>query len=1329
MEVTVIPDSPVTSEVERLRARLAELEQTAARRARELTALHEILLEIGQLTDLTVLLQTIVEKAAGLLNAQMGGLYLFQPETRTLELVVAHHLPGDWAGTVLHEGEGLSGRIAQTGEVMIVSDYHAWEGQAAVYSDALFRRVVGVPLKVGEKIIGVINIIDDQHAGSFDEDEVRLVTLFAEQAAIAVEKAQLLIEVQRELAERQRAEQVQSSLYRISEAIHTAQNLDELYRSIHQIIGDLMPARNFAIALHDAATGSFIFPYRVDEHYPGDLTPPPRPSGSTLVDYVWQTGEPLLATIDQLTQLVAERHLQPVGIMALDWLGVPLKWQDKTIGVMVVQTYTAGERLTAEHQRLLMFVSTQVAMAIQRKRAEQVQQAIYRISEAAQAAVSLDDLYRSIHMIVNELMPARNFYIAQYDEASDLITFPYLVDEYDDASPVRRPGRGLTAYVLRTGQPLFATPEVFEEMVRRGEAELIGGSSVDWLGVPLKVHDKVIGVIAVQSYSEHVRLTEEHRDLLAFVSTQVAMAIQRKRAETALRASEQRYHDLFEAAQRQTQELTLLDRVRTVVTREFNLSELFRAVVTAIAETFGYTLVSLYMLEGQMLRLQHQVGYDIVLEDIPITSSVMGRVARTGQPELVEDVFAEPVFLATMDDIISEVVVPLVDAGKTVGVLNIESTRGFRLTEADLRLMIGLSEHVSSAISRARLYTEARQNAARLTATIESLPFDFWALDQNYRYVLQNSVSVQHWGECLGRHVRELEVSDAVRAHWESNNRRAFAGEVVQDEITYRVDGEQRYFHEVIAPIWSEGEIHGILGVNIDITDRQRAEAELRASEARLRAVTTNVPVMLFALDQYGIFTFAEGQGLDVLGGTAENLIGRSVFEVMHAVPRVVEALRLALDGGALDFVFDINERNLEMWLSPLTTPQGEFNGVIGVAVDMTERERTEEALRRAQRMESLGLLAGGIAHDFNNLLVAILGQTSLALSQLNAQDPARVPIEKAVAASRRAADLTRQLLAYSGRGQFERRSIDMNRLIQENLHLFEVAVPKNVALRSDLSRVLPLIMGDAGQLQQVIMNLIINAAEAIGEKPGVVMVRTQLQHLTAEDTLRWQIGDEALPAGDYVLLTVEDNGQGMDAETLTRIFDPFFSTKFTGRGLGLAAVVGIVRGHGGGLKVTSAPQVGTTFEIILPGGTTEVVEPIVYEAAQGASMTQPLVLVIDDELPVRDAVTDILDLEGLPVLTAPDGHAGIELYRQRQADIGLILLDLSMPGLNGEETFRELRQINARVHVLLSSGYSQDEVTARFAGLNDVGFIQKPYDAEQLVAMIKRYLTQPPTG
>jgi PAS domain S-box-containing protein len=222
-------------------------------------------------------------------------------------------------------------------------------------------------------------------------------------------------------------------------------------------------------------------------------------------------------------------------------------------------------------------------------------------------------------------------------------------------------------------------------------------------------------------------------------------------------------------------------------------------------------------------------------------------------------------------------------------------------------------------------------------------------MDRNGQYILQNSTSIRYWGERVSKQFEQPDVPESVRAHWRSNNRRAFTGEVVQEEVTYEMDGEQRHFHEIIAPIWSEGEIHGILGVNIDITDRQRIEAALRASEARLRLVTTNIPVILFALDRDGLFTFAEGQGLEAVGGQAESLIGRSVLELIPLTPRVMETLQLALTGETLNAVFEINQRAFEMWLSPLTSPVGELKGVIGVAVDMTERERTAQALRDSE--------------------------------------------------------------------------------------------------------------------------------------------------------------------------------------------------------------------------------------------------------------------------------------------------------------------------------------------------------------------------------------------
>jgi PAS domain S-box-containing protein len=403
------------------------------------------------------------------------------------------------------------------------------------------------------------------------------------------------------------------------------------------------------------------------------------------------------------------------------------------------------------------------------------------------------------------------------------------------------------------------------------------------------------------------------------------------------------------------------------------------------------------------------------------------------------------------------------------------------------------------------------------------------------------------------------------------------------------------------------------------------------------------------------------------------------------------------------------------------------LQAIANVLAEAIERRRAEEALRQTQKLESLGVLAGGVAHDFNNLLVALLGQTSLALAKLPPDSPARSHIEKAVRAAERAGDLTRQMLAYSGHGAFQIRPFYLNDLIRENLHLFEASISRNVQLRSRLAEPLPLIAGDIGQMQQVVMNLIINAAEAIGPQSGTVTVTTGVRPVSRSDDGDPSSYVGAPPApGTYVTLEVEDDGCGMDADTLARIFDPFFTTKATGRGLGLPAVLGIVRGHKGGLQVMSEPGKGTAFRLLFPAVHQAEAELAGdEESAPGdlASHSSSLILVIDDEAPVREAVADVLEIEGLRVIAAPNGKTGLALYREQQAEVRLVLLDLSMPGLSGEETFRELRQINPNVKVVLSSGYNQVDATRQFAGRGLAGFIQKPYDASTLIAEIRRHL------
>jgi CheY-like chemotaxis protein len=329
--------------------------------------------------------------------------------------------------------------------------------------------------------------------------------------------------------------------------------------------------------------------------------------------------------------------------------------------------------------------------------------------------------------------------------------------------------------------------------------------------------------------------------------------------------------------------------------------------------------------------------------------------------------------------------------------------------------------------------------------------------------------------------------------------------------------------------------------------------------------------------------------------------------------------------------------------------------------------------------------------------------------------------VEKVVAAAERAAELTRQMLAYSGKGHFEVRPLDLNRLIQENLHLFAAGVPKSVRLVPRVAADLPQVQADLGQIQQVVMNLVLNAAEAIGGKGGQVTVRTEVQELREDSGHYSRLTRVPLQPGRYVMLEVQDDGRGMDAVTLPRIFDPFFTTKFTGRGLGLAAVLGIVRGHHGGLAVYSEPGRGTTFKLLFPAR--GAAEPVAAPSPAAPLPGKGRVLVVDDELMVRDAAQAILQSLGFEVVLAASGTEAVQVYGAMRHSLRCVLLDLSMPGLGGLETFKMLRGIDPDVPVVLCSGYNEVEATRAFVGHGLAGFVQKPYDTATLGAAIRRNL------
>lgn len=389
-----------------------------------------------------------------------------------------------------------------------------------------------------------------------------------------------------------------------------------------------------------------------------------------------------------------------------------------------------------------------------------------------------------------------------------------------------------------------------------------------------------------------------------------------------------------------------------------------------------------------------------------------------------------------------------------------------------------------------------------------------------------------------------------------------------------------------------------------------------------------------------------------------------------------------------------------------------------------TALHTSEEALRQAQKNESLGTLAGGIAHDFNNLLTAISGHVELMSLKLPKSHPVQRHIEQAFKATRRAADLTSNLLAYIGHSPQRIVAIGLNTLIQENLLFIRAALPKNVTLSANAIPHLPAIDGDQGQIQQLLMNLIINAAEATSGAAGEVVVTTTLHYISEHDRHCWLYTGQPLTPGVHVVLEVRDNGCGMDAATLAKIFDPFFTTKLTGRGLGLASVLGIIRGHHAGLSVTSAPGVGTTFRIYFPVSKSSGAP----HSANETIKTLPLlpkhtVLIIDDEEQVRSTLSDTLTMSGLSVVEATNGQQALETYRKLRSKIELILLDLSMPGLSTIETLAQLSEINPHVRILLLSGYGEGTVEPFLQQPTVAGFLQKPYEVRQLIHALQQHL------
>jgi PAS domain S-box-containing protein len=682
--------------------------------------------------------------------------------------------------------------------------------------------------------------------------------------------------------------------------------------------------------------------------------------------------------------------------------------------------------------------------------------------------------------------------------------------------------------------------------------------------------------------------------------------------------------------------------------------------------------------------------------------------------------------------------------------------------------------HAQDITERVRAEEALKESERRFRNMADTAPAFIWMSNAAGQCVFVNKgwldFSGRSFDQDLGRGWAEnVHPEDRERCLTALDEAVAARGRYQAEYRMRRADGEYRWILDTGVPRFdSAGQFAGYIGSCLDVTEARRdrealcvahdqltirvaertaelvlTNEALRQSEQHYQVLTNLAPVGIFRTDAAGRCVYLNERACEICGISPLEAGEGPWDRILEPDDRVrlgAEWRRVVAGGGTGSLEHRIVRRDAStVWaLTHFAAERGaggQVTGCVGTVADISGRKRAEEENRKlevqvqyAQRLQSLGILAGGLAHDFNNLLTIILGNAKIALLELPPGSPAVEYLAEIEIATSRAAELTSQMLAYSGKGRFTSQAVNLSKLAEQTANLLQTVIPKKTAIRFNLQSAPPSIEADPAQIRQIAMNLISNAAEAIGEGGGIVEVSTGV--VDADRTyLSGSYFDDHLPAGRYVYLEVSDTGCGMSLETQAKIFDPFFTTKFTGRGLGLAAVIGIVRAHHGALTVSSQPGNGSTFRLLFPAS--DKAEEVPQEKPSGGSvwLGRGTVLVADDESGMRNLARAILETSGFTVLTACDGSDAVRVFRRHAGEVVAIVLDLTMPVMNGEEAAAELRRIRADVPIILSSGYGEQDVAGRFAGHGLAGFLKKPYDPTALAEALQMALDRRVAG
>jgi PAS domain S-box-containing protein len=684
----------------------------------------------------------------------------------------------------------------------------------------------------------------------------------------------------------------------------------------------------------------------------------------------------------------------------------------------------------------------------------------------------------------------------------------------------------------------------------------------------------------------------------------------------------------------------------------------------------------------------------------------------------------------------SLIVTPVARLARAAAAVSQTGDYGLRVQKDSADELGVLVDAFNQMLARIQSRDEEVKSARNLLqTTLTSIGDAVLSADVNGRVVFANPVACT----LLRREERDIvgrELEDVFRIGGEPGAlvggvlHTGSAAPIVQQATLAAGDGAEIPIELSVSAMRQDGHAIGVVLVFRDIGERLRAHRDT----AYLAAIVESSEDAILGQSADGTIQTWNPGAERLYGYKAEEMIGHSVRELIpedrrHEESSILEQLR---EGRVVHFETlrqrkDGSQVDVSLIVSPMRDRSGRITGASHIARDITAQKKYAEEMRQTQKLESLGVLAGGIAHDFNNLLTGILGNASLAIEELPAFSAARQPLAAAIQASERAAQLARQMLAYSGKGHFVLERVDLSARVRDIVPLLKAAVPPTVQIQLELGNDLPGIEADPAQLQQLIMNIIINGAEAVPDgHPGTVTVRTRQQELAnPTPAFGGAVGPSTeLKPGTYVAFEVADTGLGMDEQTKARIFDPFFTTKFTGRGLGLAAVLGIVRGHHGSIDISSELGKGTTFRVLFPAVAAASEQESRSDAPDVADLRgSGTILVVDDEPVVRRMAVQALERFGYTVLAAEDGARGLEVFQREAATIRCVLLDLTMPVMSGEETLAQMKRLRPEVPVILSSGFNEAQAVRKFQGRMLAGFLQKPYKAAELLSKVRNVL------